>query len=71
MKLLFNRSSQALTHFTTDNSQANTATYIWESMQSKHTCPCCSYTLLCHIRLGGIYWRCGHCYQEMPALSIG
>ena len=27
----------------------------------KHTCPCCSYPLLCHISSGRIYWRCGHC----------
>lgn len=38
------------------------------TFQSQHTCPCCSYTLLRHIRWGGIYWRCSHCYQEMPIL---
>ena len=37
-------------------------------IMSRHTCPCCSYTLLRHIRCGGIYWRCSHCYQEMPVL---
>ncbi len=35
-------------------------------MRGKHTCPCCSYTLLRHLRWGDIYWRCSHCYQEMP-----
>ncbi|OKH38072.1 hypothetical protein NIES2119_10955 [[Phormidium ambiguum] IAM M-71] len=30
------------------------------------TCPCCSNTLLRHIRSTGIYWFCSHCYQEMP-----
>ena len=37
-------------------------------IMNRHTCPCCSYTLLRHIRCGGIYWRCSHCYQEMPVL---
>ena len=37
-------------------------------IMSRHTCPCCSYTLLRHIRRGGIYWHCNHCYQEMPVL---
>ncbi|MER3493431.1 MAG: hypothetical protein C4323_14530 [Mastigocladus sp. ERB_26_2] len=69
MQLLLNRSSQALTHLTTGNSQEKTGTYIWESVLGKHTCPCCSYILLSHIRLGGIYWRCSHCYQEMPVYS--
>lgn len=30
------------------------------------TCPCCSNTLLRHIRAKGIYWFCCHCYAEMP-----
>ncbi|MBR8837371.1 MAG: hypothetical protein DSM106950_26015 [Stigonema ocellatum SAG 48.90 = DSM 106950] len=47
------RSSQVLTYPTTGNSQ-------------KNTCLCCSETLLRHIRLRGIYWRCSHCHQEMP-----
>lgn len=34
----------------------------------KPTCPCCSYPLLCHISSERIYWRCGHCYQEMPII---
>ncbi len=37
-------------------------------IMSRHTCPCCSYMLLRHIRRGAIYWRCSHCYQEMPVL---
>ncbi|MFB2896273.1 hypothetical protein ACE1CI_25465 [Aerosakkonemataceae cyanobacterium BLCC-F50] len=37
-----------------------------QSMRDRHTCLCCSNSLLRHIRLGGIYWRCSHCYQEMP-----
>lgn len=30
------------------------------------SCPCCSNTLLRHIRSTGVYWFCKHCYQEMP-----
>jgi ribosomal protein L37AE/L43A len=37
-------------------------------MMGRHICPCCSDTLLRHIRWGGIYWRCSYCYQEMPVL---
>lgn len=29
-------------------------------------CPCCSDTLVRHIRSKGVYWFCRHCYQEMP-----
>ena len=35
-------------------------------MMTKHICPCCSYPLICHVRLGKPYWFCRHCYQEMP-----
>lgn len=35
-------------------------------MMTKHICPCCSYPLVCHVRLGKPYWFCRHCYQEMP-----
>ncbi|WRH66740.1 MAG: hypothetical protein RSE13_24980 [Planktothrix sp. GU0601_MAG3] len=30
------------------------------------TCPCCSDTLVRHIRSREVYWFCRHCYQEMP-----
>jgi hypothetical protein len=30
------------------------------------TFPCCSNTLLRHIRSGEVYWFCCHCHQEMP-----
>ncbi|MGA9378387.1 MAG: hypothetical protein WBV73_06415 [Phormidium sp.] len=30
------------------------------------TCPCCSNTLLRHIRSTGVYWFCRRCYQEIP-----
>ncbi|PZO39298.1 MAG: hypothetical protein DCF21_11125 [Leptolyngbya sp.] len=39
--------------------------------QSTNTqrCPCCSHTLLRHIRLNQLYWRCGHCHQAMPTID--
>ncbi len=61
MQALLNSSSQRLAQPKTDKS------YSKLSMISRHTCPCCSYILLRHLRWGGIYWRCSHCYQEMPA----
>lgn len=39
---------------------------ISQSMTMRHTCLCCSCTLLRHIHSHAIYWRCSHCYQEMP-----
>jgi ribosomal protein L37AE/L43A len=30
------------------------------------SCPCCSYSLLRHIRHNHIYWYCTHCRLEMP-----
>ncbi|OKH32755.1 hypothetical protein NIES2119_25355 [[Phormidium ambiguum] IAM M-71] len=30
------------------------------------SCPCCSHTLLRHIRHNQIFWYCRHCWQEMP-----
>jgi len=39
---------------------------IAQSMMRRHTCICCSDTLLRHVRSGEVYWRCSHCYQEMP-----
>ncbi len=69
MQALLKRSSQLLTHSITDNSQGHTNKYIGQSMSSKHSCPCCSYTLLRHMGLGGLYWRCSHCYQKMPVYT--
>jgi hypothetical protein len=57
---------QALTSLTTRYSLQKTATAIKQSRMIKHPCPCCSDTLLCHMRMGGLYWRCSSCYQEMP-----
>jgi ribosomal protein L37AE/L43A len=57
---------QGLTYLTTDQSRQDEAKTLGQSMMTKHTCPCCSETLLCHMRLGGLYWRCSYCHQEMP-----
>ncbi|EKQ69321.1 hypothetical protein OsccyDRAFT_1947 [Leptolyngbyaceae cyanobacterium JSC-12] len=37
-----------------------------QPMEERHTCLCCSYVLLRHIGMRGVYWRCSHCYQTMP-----
>ncbi len=66
MQALLNKSPQRLVHPKTGSSHMNAATYHSNPMISKHTCLCCSYTLLRHIGLRGLYWRCSHCYQEMP-----
>lgn len=58
------------TNLTKGYSQRHTVISFQQPMMSKHNCPCCSYTLLRHIRLGGLYWRCSHCYQEMPVSEI-
>jgi ribosomal protein L37AE/L43A len=68
MQALLNSSLQGLTRPRFVNGYKNTAIDNSNPMMSKHTCPCCSYTLLRHLSLGSLYWRCSHCYQEMPAL---
>jgi CheY-like chemotaxis protein len=40
-----------------------------QSMCGRNTCPCCSSALLRHVCGSRLYWRCSHCYQEMPAFS--
>ena len=57
---------QALTQLTTSHSRQDTATTFGQSTMIQHTCPCCCDTLLGHMRLGGLYWRCCSCRQEMP-----
>ncbi|MEC4804994.1 MAG: hypothetical protein SAJ12_05925 [Jaaginema sp. PMC 1079.18] len=37
---------------------------------SLYSCPCCSHSLLRHIRSQQIYWYCRHCHQAMPNLSL-
>ncbi len=34
-----------------------------------NTCPCCSDSMLRHIRQKEIYWYCLSCHQEMPNLT--
>jgi ribosomal protein L37AE/L43A len=67
MLILLTGFSQGLARPKTENTES-TAMHTRQPMMSKHACPCCSYTLLRHLRLGGLYWRCSHCYQEMPVL---
>lgn len=66
MKALLKSSMQSPVRFIAGDSLRKTSITVGQSMNSAHTCPCCSDTLLCHIRLGKLYWRCSHCYQEMP-----
>ncbi len=40
------------------------------AFKSKHTCPCCSYSLLRQISSGRIHWLCRHCSQEMPVIEV-
>lgn len=35
-----------------------------------YNCPCCSSSLLRHIRGTEVYWFCRTCWQEMPILSL-
>jgi len=32
-------------------------------------CPCCSSPMLRHFHRGHLFWRCRHCWQEMPDLT--
>lgn len=32
-------------------------------------CPCCSHTMLRHIRSNQVYWFCRNCWQEMPNIE--
>ncbi|HAX79792.1 MAG TPA: hypothetical protein DCY88_29150 [Cyanobacteria bacterium UBA11372] len=52
---------------TNGRNQPTLSPTIGQSMLGRHICLCCSYTLFRHMRLEGIYWRCSHCHQEMPA----
>ncbi len=63
---LLNKSLPVLSRSLTGIDRENAVIYTWQATISKSICPCCSYTLLRHMGLSGIYWRCSHCYQEMP-----
>ncbi len=66
---LLNKSLQKLSSSATRISKKDAVIHTKQLMLSNSTCPSCSYTLLRHISLRGIYWRCSHCYQEMPTFS--
>ncbi len=34
-----------------------------------NNCPCCSQTMLRHIRHQNVYWFCRNCWSEMPLLE--
>ncbi|HEY9740199.1 MAG TPA: hypothetical protein V6C90_06880 [Coleofasciculaceae cyanobacterium] len=57
---------EALTQLTASQSRQDTAITLGRSMIIQHNCPCCSDILLRHMRLGGLYWQCSSCHQEMP-----
>ncbi|OWY63564.1 hypothetical protein B7486_52390 [cyanobacterium TDX16] len=66
MQVLLNKSLQSLPDYTIGSSRENTAMHTGQSSLNNSACPCCSYILLRHVGLAGIYWRCSHYYQEMP-----
>ncbi len=35
-----------------------------------NNCPCCSGSLLRHVRHGELYWFCQTCRQEVPILTV-
>ncbi len=55
-----------LTNLSIDCSQGFISTEINPVMLKRHTCLCCSNTLLRYLRLKTLYWRCSHCNEEMP-----
>ncbi|MBM0743989.1 hypothetical protein JOY44_20595 [Phormidium sp. CLA17] len=34
-------------------------------------CPCCSHSMLRHVRQHQVYWFCRSCWQEMPLYDQG
>ncbi|HBB36266.1 MAG TPA: hypothetical protein DDZ80_13405 [Cyanobacteria bacterium UBA8803] len=60
------KSIQSVAYLTAGPRRLDKAKTLGKLIVIKHTCPCCSETLLRHIRFGGIYWRCSYCHQEMP-----
>lgn len=34
-----------------------------------YQCPCCSNTLLRHVRQGSVYWFCSDCRMEIPDIE--
>lgn len=48
-----------------DQANATAPFTLEQSMTHKHTCPCCSYPVLRHIRSGEVSWKCAHCYTDV------
>ncbi|MFH7027249.1 MAG: hypothetical protein ACHBN1_18070 [Heteroscytonema crispum UTEX LB 1556] len=42
---------------------------IMNVLRSMNNCPCCSHSLLRHIRQHHVYWFCPRCRLEMPNLE--
>ncbi len=57
---------QGLTDLMIIHSQQSRGKASRQLIMTEHNCPCCSDTLLRHMRFGGLYWRCSSCHQEMP-----
>jgi ribosomal protein L37AE/L43A len=66
MEVLLTGLVQFRTEIVPSRSQGMTHKTIGQSMVMRTICLCCSNTLLRHARSREIYWRCSHCYQEMP-----
>jgi|GEM_PF-850057 len=69
MSVLITHSTSLLERLVPEESQTASSLKIARSMNSRHTCLCCSNPLLRHISLGKLYWRCNHCYQAMPVIE--
>jgi ribosomal protein L37AE/L43A len=70
MQVLLTDLLQFRTEIDPIHNQGMTHKTIRQSMMMRPTCLCCSNTLLRHARSREIYWRCSHCYQEMPASNV-
>jgi ribosomal protein L37AE/L43A len=69
MNVLTTNSTRFLEQLAPDKRKVPDSLAINQSMNSRHTCSCCSYTLFRHFSLGKLYWRCSHCYQAMPVIE--
>jgi hypothetical protein len=34
------------------------------------TCPCCSHSMIRHVRQNQVSWFCRHCWQTMPVYDL-
>lgn len=69
MQFLVNKSFPVLNCDLSRSRQESTVLYYRQPKISNYACPYCSYTLLRHLSLEGIFWRCSHCYQSMQMIS--